>query len=115
MNVFNTYLYEVLKGTKPVALLTCAVLFEEKIVKKLEKAGLDYVIQHLSNDKINVFFGKKPCIELIRAALLKPLNELNPYEDFILGTILGYNIEAQCRRFLDLLGNSPRGGLFLHS
>lgn len=101
MRVFDTYFYEVLKGTKPVALVTCESSFKDKIAKKLEKAGLDFIIQDVSDLKINIFFGKKDCMGVIKKFFMKPLNSLNPYEDFILGAILGYDIKLQCKRLLE--------------
>lgn len=99
MRVFDTYLYEVSKGTKPAALVTVEVSSLDVIKKKLQKKGFDFIVQEIQNSKANVFFGKKECIDVIRV-FLKPLSELNPYEDFILGTILGYDTKIQCERFL---------------
>ena len=48
---------------------------------------------------INLFFGRKECIQAIRCIVTRPLNKLSPEEDFILGTMLGYDLCAQCERF----------------
>lgn len=106
MEVFNTYLYEVLKGTKPAALITCGDMPCSKMVERLKrykKEGLDFEVKKLSCGKVNLFFGKAPCIEVIRGALSKPLNSLSPHEDFMLGIILGYDTVLECKRFLQKL------------
>ena len=38
-------------------------------------------------------------MEAIRLIVTRPLNELTPEEDFILGAMLGYDICAQCERY----------------
>ncbi len=101
MRIFNTYLYEVSKGTKPVALITCDDFLRERIVKKLEKEKMHFVLQDVCEGKTNIFFGVKECIQVIKKIAVKPLNELSIEEDFILGTILGYDVRLQCRRFLE--------------
>ncbi len=101
MRVFNTYLYEVLKGTKPVALVTCENSLKGKIVSRLEKENIPFSVLDIDNSKINVFFGNKECIDVVKKIFMVPLCSLSPYEDFILGAILGYDIKLQCKRFLE--------------
>jgi hypothetical protein len=38
-------------------------------------------------------------MEAIRLIVTRPLNQLTPEEDFILGAMLGYDICAQCERY----------------
>ena len=92
MRVFSTYLYEVLKGTKPAALVTCEENLLGQMLPKLQKENLRYFIQSLPNSKVNIFFGAKECIEIVE--------KFSPFEDFILGAILGYDIKLQCKRLL---------------
>ncbi len=99
LRIFDTYLYEISKGTKPVALVTVENELVLKIETKLKKLKIAYLIEPLEFNKVNIFFGKKECIAALKT-FLKPLNTLNPYEDFILGAILGYDIQMQCERFL---------------
>ena len=54
----------------------------------------------LGRDKVNIFFGDPVCIEVVTRICRKPLNHLSPEEDFILGTMLGYSLLLQCRRYL---------------
>lgn len=100
MRVFDTYLYEVAKGTKPAALVTCEAVLLEKILPKIKHMDLSYFVQNLDREKVNVFFGKQECIDVVEKFLDKPLCELSIFEDFILGAILGYDIKLQCKRLL---------------
>lgn len=93
------YIYEVQRGTKPMALVTTEKRHLEKIIEKVQKSGLAYAVQELG-EKVNVFFGKAPCVEVVKGFLDKKLNELSAQEDFILGTMLGYCRIAQCERYL---------------
>ncbi len=97
---FSTYLYEVLKGTKPAALVTCEENLLGQMLPKLQKENLRYFIQSLPNSKVNIFFGAKECIEIVENFLNKPMCKFSPFEDFILGAILGYDIKLQCKRLL---------------
>jgi hypothetical protein len=75
---------------------------EKEAEKKLQHHQIDYIIQHLSSKKINIFFGANECIEVIRKFGGKPLNEYTPEEDFILGIMLGYCRSKQCLRYIKL-------------
>ncbi len=101
MRIFDTYLYEVLKGTKPVALVTCDSALLDRAFCKLKQKDLSYFVQNIGDGKTNLFFGKKECIDVIEKFLNKPLCALSPLEDFTLGIILGYDVCLQCKRLLD--------------
>ena len=45
------------------------------------------------------FSDKKECIDIVRLICNRPLNLLTPEEDFILGTMLGYDVCQQCERY----------------
>jgi hypothetical protein len=81
---------------------TVSSKYKTTVSERLEKEKIDYVIHDLDKNKnINVFFGEKPCVEVIRT--LNPnLSEHTPQEDFILGVLLGYDKVRQCSRYLDL-------------
>ena len=46
-------------------------------------------------------FNKKYEDYAIRMIVTRPLNLLTPEEDFMLGTMLGYDICAQCERYCE--------------
>ena len=75
--------------------------YRQSIEKKLQSEKIDYLIRdNEKSDTINVFFGKKPCVDVVKTFSPK-LNELTPEQDFILGILLGYDKVEQCNRFFD--------------
>lgn len=99
LKVFSHQLYECRKGVRSMALATlptdCLLLAQ----KKLDATDLSYFVCPLNDKKLNLFFGKPECIEVIKLFCHKPLNMLSPEEDFMLGAILGYSICEQCSRY----------------
>ena len=55
--------------------------------------------QPVTDSKVNLYFGNRLCLNAVRTFVHKPLNELTPEEDFMLGAMLGYDIARQCERF----------------
>ena len=53
----------------------------------------------LVGNKVNLYFGKRACLDAVKTFIDKPLNRLTPEEDFMLGAMLGYDITLQCERF----------------
>ena len=43
--------------------------------------------------------GRKACVEAIQYIISRPLSDISPEEDFILGALLGYDITMQCERY----------------
>jgi len=70
------------------------------IIRRLDAKRIDHYVHPVTATKINLFFGRPAWVETTRSVVTKPLNQLSPQEDFILGTLLGYDKEEQCRRFL---------------
>lgn len=99
LKVFLNHVYEFQKGVRQMVLYTLNCKYEAFAVSRLEKQHIDYLIQPIDGKKINLFFGKPECIHAIRCMVTRPLNQLTPEEDFILGTMLGYDICAQCKRY----------------
>ncbi|MGN0010127.1 MAG: DUF2023 family protein, partial [Marinilabiliaceae bacterium] len=46
-------------------------------------------------------FGRPQCIKAVSRFVSRPLYDLTPEEDFILGALLGYDICLQCERYCD--------------
>ena len=101
-DVLNAYIYELKKGTKPIALITGSSSLREKYCEKIRKNNLACCIQNIGC-KDNIFFGSKECIDIISLFLRKKLSKLTPEQDFILGIMLGYNRIEQCKRYLNKL------------
>ena len=103
LKVFLNHIYEFKKGVRQMVLYTTNKKYEAFAVKRLTDQKISYVIQPVGNGRINLFFGRKECIEAIRLLVRQPLNKLSPEEDFILGAMLGYDICAQCERYMCLV------------
>lgn len=101
MKVLMNHIYEYKKGVRRMVLFTFNKRYEDFACKRLERQGINYVIQPVGNDRLNLFFGRKECLDAIRMIVTRPLNQLSPEEDFILGAMLGYDICAQCERYCE--------------
>jgi Protein of unknown function (DUF2023). len=101
LKVFLNHIYEFKKGVRQMILYTTNKKYEDFAIKRLNTQKISYIIQPIGNDRINLFFGSKECINAIRLLVTQPLNKLTPEEDFILGAMLGYDISAQCKRYCE--------------
>lgn len=101
MKVLVNHIYEFKKGGRRMVLFTFNKRYEQFAVTRLQHQNISYVIQPVGNDRLNLFFGKKECLDAIRLMITKPLCQLTPEEDFILGAMLGYDICAQCERYCE--------------
>lgn len=104
MKVLMNHIYEYQKGVRRMVLFTFNKKYEEAAVRRLESQNISYIIQPVGNDRLNLFFGRKECLDTIRMMVTRPLNELSPEEDFILGTMLGYDLCMQCERYCERRG-----------
>lgn len=100
MQVLRHHMYEYQKGLRNLILHTTSAYLEDEIVSLLEKNNLNYLIQPSSSHKINVYFGDKECISVLRKMGGKRLSDFTCEEDFILGIMLGYDRLKQCERYL---------------
>jgi hypothetical protein len=101
MMVLMNHIYEYKKGVRNMVLFTFNKRYEEYALRRLERQGINYIVQPVGNDRLNLFFGKRECLDAIRVMVTRPLNQLSPEEDFILGAMLGYDICAQCERYCE--------------
>lgn len=105
LKVFHHHIYEYKKGVRNLILTTEKASSKQYIERRLISENIDYVVQDVNSEKINVYFGAKDCVEVVRTFVNKRLNELSPEEDFILGIMLGYDRIKQCERYLKLKNN----------
>jgi hypothetical protein len=99
MKVLMNHIYEFNKGVRQMVLFTCKKKYGQLAVDRLESQGIPYVLQPAGQQNLNVYFGRRECLDAIRLIVTRPLNQLTPEEDFILGTMLGYDLCAQCERY----------------
>lgn len=102
MKVLLNHIYEYKKGVRQMILFTCNAKYEEYAVNRLRNQNIEFIVQKVENaNNINIFFGKKECLEAIRIIVNRSLSHLTPEEDFIIGALLGYDIRCQCERFCE--------------
>ena len=99
LKVLMNHIYELQKGVRQMVLFTCDKRYGDQTVERLESQGIPYVLQPVGQKNLNVYFGRRECLEAIRLIVTRPLNQLTPEEDFILGAMLGYDLCAQCERY----------------
>lgn len=101
MKVLMNHIYEYKKGVRQMVLFTFNKRYENYATARLKRQNISYILQPVGNDRINLFFGRKQCLEAVRLMVTRPLSQLTPEEDFILGAMLGYDICAQCERYCE--------------
>ena len=101
MKVLMNHIYEYKKGVRKMVLFTFNSKYEEYAVNRLRRENIGYIVQAVGNERTNLFFGKDECLDALRLIVTRPLNQLSPEEDFILGAMLGYDICAQCERYCE--------------
>jgi hypothetical protein len=98
--VFNHHLYEYRKGLRNLILFTAQSEMEKYAVRKLEKHGISYLVYKVTESKVNIFFGDRACVDVLRGIGKRSLSSFSPEEDFILGIMLGYDRLQQCERYI---------------
>lgn len=99
MMVFANHLYEYKKGIRRMVLFTVNDRYIESVIRRLHHEQICFELQEVGNGRTNIFFGRPECIRVVRKMITQPLHQLSPEQDFILGTLLGYDICVQCERF----------------
>lgn len=101
LKVFYHHIYEYKKGIRNLILTTEKAEYKNSIENRLNRENIDYVIHDIPNNKINVYFGAKECVNVVKTFNSK-LNELTPEQDFMLGIMLGYDRVKQCERYMKI-------------
>jgi len=104
LRLFHHNIYEYGRGVRGLFLMTLSRRELEVTLGKLERQGIHHFVQELNQFKVNLFFGRPAYVAVARSIITRPLNALTAEEDFMLGTLLGYDREQQCRRFLTRSG-----------
>lgn len=101
MKVLMNYIYEYQKGIRHLVLYTFNKKYEQLAITRLESQNINYIIRKGGSNSVNLFFGREECLSAIRLIVDRPLCDLTPEEDFMLGAMLGYDIRMQCERYCD--------------
>ena len=104
LRVFHHHIYEFKKGIRNLILTTEKAKYKDSIEKRLAHENIDYVIHDIEPNKINVYFGAKECVDVVRTFSPR-LNELSAEQDFMLGIMLGYDRVKQCERYMKIKRN----------
>ena len=99
IKVLLNHIYEYKKGVRHLILHTLNNAYLPTAIERLKSQGICYTVQEASEHAVNLYFGRPECVETIRLITTRPLNQLSPEEDFILGALLGYDLRMQCERF----------------
>ena len=92
MKLFLHQIYEFQKGVRSLVLCTMCRTCASLLSERLERLGIAYRIQSVTDSKVNLYFGNRMCLETVATFIHKPLNELS-------GAMLGYDIAGQCERY----------------
>ncbi len=101
MQIILHHVYEYRKGIRSLVLHTAEKQAQDEVERVLKLKEIEYYIQNVSENKINIFFGRPECIKIIKSFRIKSLSELNNEQDFILGIMLGYDRTQQYKRYLN--------------
>jgi len=108
MQILLHHVYEYNKGLRSLVLHTMSSNEQFKTEELLTRKGISYCLQYVNAHKINVFFGKEQCIQIIKSFGEKSLSNFTDEEDFILGVMLGYDRTQQCDRYIKRKGLDPK-------
>jgi hypothetical protein len=115
MKVLIHHIYEFRKGLRSLVMHTLPIEKMAEVTARLRRFGIDYHIHAAGTKTINVFFGALECVAVVRLICgEKKLRELTPEEDFVLGSMLGYDIRRQCERYLKKSAVGTVTGSFMH-
>lgn len=99
LKLFMHQIYEFRKGVRQLVLCTMCTDCARIMRDGLDDLNIHYLEQPVSANKVNLYFGNKVCLDVVKTFIHKSMNALTPAEDFMLGTMLGYDLTAQCVRF----------------
>ena len=66
LGVFFHMMYELNKGLRSLALLTTTTENFEIIKERLDRCSYEYILENLKSGYVNIFFGTKECIEVLK-------------------------------------------------
>ena len=100
MKILMHHIYEYNKGLRSLVLYTMSTSKLTKAKELLDNREINYCFATVNADRVNLFFGDEVCIKIIKSFAGKPLSDYTDEEDFMLGTMLGYDRVLQCERYV---------------
>lgn len=107
MNILDHHIYEIRKDLRRLALHTTSRRKLEQEIEKISRMGIACLARPAGMEKVNLFLGRPECLAVVESFGDGSLCRLTPEQDFMLGTLLGYGLEQQCRRYLERGARSP--------
>ena len=84
MKLFLHQIYEFQKGVRSLVLCTMCRTCASLLSERLERLGIAYRIQSVTDSKVNLYFGNRMCLETVATFIHKPLNELTAAYSFLI-------------------------------
>lgn len=103
MEVFYHLLYEHGRGLRDLALYTIQPSDQPVVEAELLREGVSYLFCPIEDGRVNVYFGHRACVEVVKSFGTCPHCFHTPEQDFLLGIMLGYDRTRQCERYLKRL------------
>ena len=66
LKVLMNHIYEYKKGVRQMILFTMNKRYEQFAIQRLERQNIPYVLQPAGKNTLNLYFGKKECLDAIR-------------------------------------------------
>mgnify|MGYP000849801376 CR=1 FL=1 len=90
ISLLPQYLYELGKGVRQLFMLTMTPREAQAVQARLDRDGIAFYRQRVSEEKVNLYFGNAQFVAVAQRLAIRPVCQLSAEEDFILGTLLGY-------------------------
>ena len=78
MKMFMHHIYEYKKGVRDLILCTMCRTCAELVTERLRRQQIEYLAQDIDGQRVNLYFGKRACLDAVRMFIDKPLNRLQP-------------------------------------
>lgn len=101
VQVLIHHIYEYKKGIRNLVLHTMNRLSLNYAEAQLERHNISFCTQVVSENKVNIFFGKEECVEIVKTFADISLSKITNEQDFMLGVMLGYDRMQQCSRYME--------------
>lgn len=98
ISLLPQYLYELGKGVRQLFMLTMTPREAQAVQARLNRDGIAFYRQKVNEEKVNLYFGNAQFVAVAQRLAIRPVCQLSAEEDFILGTLLGYDREQQLSR-----------------
>lgn len=95
------HIYEYKKGIRNLVLHTMNRVNLDYAETQLKRQNILYCTQMVSEQKVNVFFGKRECVDIVKTFADVSLSQISDEQDFMLGIMLGYDRVQQYERYIN--------------